>query len=127
MAASFIRGVSDGSREHTIIRHDMESTRKLCAAQGLDKGIVFCTYSLLLQKSVSTKEMAKQQKANPTRFHDSGAASLAEGKAFREAALGTVEFGESPLVHISVRMTQPSCKLLTSGCQHPETLAQQAA
>ena len=74
-----------------------KSTREVCAAQGLDKGILFCTYSLLLQKSVSTKEMAKQQKANPHSFHDTGAASIAEGKAFREAAIGTVEFGEATL------------------------------
>lgn len=83
-----------------------QCSRALCAAQGLDKGILFCTYSLLLQKSVSTKQMNLQQKANPDAFHNKGAGSLAEGKAFREAAIGTVEFGE------------PSCHFMQATCNN---------
>ena len=68
--------------------------RRTCTPlQGLDKGILFCTFSLLCQKAATAKKMQGLMKAHPERFHNKALPSLEARNAFTEAATGEAQFG----------------------------------
>ena len=68
-------------------------------------GVLFCTYSLLNQKSKSTKEVAREVERNPTAFADVNISDIHERKAAHEASKAELEFGEAQL---------PSCRQSSS-------------
>ena len=76
-----------------LIRTD-ENVQSL-PVQDMDMGVLFCTYSLLNQKSKSTKEVAREVERNPTAFADVNITDIHERKAAHEASKAELEFGEA--------------------------------
>ena len=75
--------------------------------QGLDKGILFCTYSLLISQSTSVKILQEKQKANPWLLRDPLITDVHAKLDYAEAAWGKLEFGAHFLLPCS---TPTRCK-----------------
>ena len=63
--------------------------------QDMDMGVLFCTYSLLNQKSKSTKDIYQTIERNPTSYGHRHILDIHERTAAQEASRGELEFGEA--------------------------------
>lgn len=70
--------------------------------QGLDKGILFCTYSLLISQSTSKKTIQDQQRANPWLLKDPKITDVHASRDHAEAAWGKLEFGANLFWHVAL-------------------------
>lgn len=63
--------------------------------QDMDMGVLFCTYSLLNQKSRSTKEITREMEKHPDIYGHKNILDVHDRMAAHEASRGKLEFGES--------------------------------
>ena len=70
--------------------------------QDMDQGVLFCTYSLLIQKSTSGKEVRQTMGRNPEGFGHRNILDIYERSAAQEASKGELEFGKRQ--HLSVAL-----------------------
>ncbi|CAL8469508.1 g9049 [Coccomyxa elongata] len=100
LAVDAMRDFRDiGAYKYDPIRiHDLRKVGKLRAGEkledvkGLDKGILFCIYSLLISQSTSVKTIQDQQKANPWLLKDPKITDVHASRDHAEAAWGKLEF-----------------------------------
>lgn len=70
--------------------------------QDMDQGVLFCTYSLLIQKSTSGKDVRQAMGRNPEGFGHRNILDIHERTAAQEASKGELEFGGDQ--HLSVAL-----------------------
>ena len=61
--------------------------------QDMDMGVLFCTYSLLIQKSTSGKDVRQAMARDPEGYGHRSIGDLYERIAAQEASKGELEFG----------------------------------
>lgn len=69
--------------------------------QDMDQGVLFCTYSLLIQKSKSGKEVTQTMAGDPHGYFHPHVIDLHERAAAHEASKGELEFGNHQPFHPS--------------------------
>ena len=86
----------------------------------MDEGVLFCTYSLLIQKSTSGKDIRQAMGRNPEGFGHRNILDIYERSAAQEASKGELEFGEK--WHFSVALLcMLSASYQQARSQHPQS------
>jgi hypothetical protein len=82
-------------------------------AQGLDKGILFSTYTLLIAQSTSGKELGLYQKDYPHWLENNALTNIHAKHAYAESKFAEKDFGGRPRYYTSTQMVAlVSCFML---------------
>jgi hypothetical protein len=87
--------------------------------QDMDQGVLFCTYSLLIQKSKSGKEVAQTMAGDPQGYFHVHVIDLHERNAAHEASKGELEFGDHQPFYSS-HVHGPNC---SPACMSDQSLS----